>query len=150
MSSTKKGPAGEMSNKIFDFTRGFIDAHLIIPTYVRRRIKSSEEYSPYNLGGHLPALGHAIVGAYPGISYYFLFKHHPKIASIVLTTQIATNLVSGIYEWYRYEKNKLNETEQPTTESTSEEESLEKITDNPEIQIPNPWDIDVPKIRGNE
>lgn len=43
------------------------------------------------------------------IGYGYLFVNHEKMVPAVLGVQIATNFASGLYEWYRHEKNKLVE-----------------------------------------
>jgi len=84
------------------------------------------------------------------------FKESPYLtyAFLPFATHIAGNAASGLYEWFRYEKRKISS---PTTSSPRASSShsspsssnLEKKLEKNEIKIkniPNPWDIDFPKI----
>ncbi len=75
--------------------------------------------------------------------------------AVPFLVRVGTNIASGIYEWYRYEKNKKyghspsgSRTPAPSSGSTSSGKLEEKV-EKGEIKIkdiPNPWDIDIPKI----
>ncbi len=75
-----------------------------------------------------------------------------------LLVRIGTNIASGIYEWYRYEKNKkyghspsgsaISGSSPFGSSSPSKlEEKVEKEEKKVHLKdVPNPWDIDIPKI----
>ncbi len=131
----------------------FIASPLMFPTYFRRYEKfvkdlgDSEESSliiPYwfmtTIVGNGICTGAGIISD----SKYFLYP----------AAFISTNVISGIYEWYKHEseKNKLPSTTSsagsPTNVSSSSGKLEEKVEKN-EIKIkdiPNPWDIEIPKI----
>ena len=101
------------------FFRGFLEGHFIVPTVLSKFGREELENTiPYRIGAVVPIFGTLLVGAYPIVGYYFLFNYDPKIATATLATQVTTNVGSGLYEWYRHEKNKLveemNNHESPT------------------------------------
>jgi len=126
--------------------RGFLEAHLTIPTCLRKlEVGASEEYL---VGAIMPLVGHIGAGIYPIWGYIKLFKYNKKIAAVTLATQITTNIASGVYEWYRYKRNKLNAPSvSPAGELEKGLEPPEKIEVKPvQTHFINPWEIEVPKI----
>ena len=138
-----------MGTKTRNFCRGFLEGHLAVPSFIRKTEDSNQAVGVgYFSGGIVPAFGHFAFGFYPLTGYFLLFNYNKKIAIATLATQVTTNIASGIYEWYRYERDKLNK---PLTTSPGE---LEKIVE-PKIEVElkpnetkfiNPWEIEIPKM----
>jgi len=125
-----------------DFLKGFVDGHLRIPTYTRK-LSEDETSVAYKTGGFLPFMGIPFFLVYPILGYYYLFNHNKTIAWTTLVTQVGSNIASGLYEWYKYEKDK-----------SKEKTPLEKKVEQPEIKIPpvktsfiNPWEVKVPEYK---
>ena len=71
--------------------------------------KSSKSYNVgYFCGVILPFVPSVLtLGVLPIIGYYQLISRQPEIGWSLLETQITSNALSGLYEWFRYEKKKL-------------------------------------------
>ncbi len=104
-----------------NFIKGFIGAHIAIPTTYRKctkwdidrnvkRLPISVSDEGYNAGATIPMMGNVLMGIYPICTYVYLFtNNHPYIATGALTAQITTNLVNLLYEKYRKLKNESAE-----------------------------------------
>ncbi len=97
------------------FVHGFFEGCFGIPTLVRRRNQEGNEESEsheigYLFGSGLPILPTIFsIGFVPIFGYYKLIAEYPTVGWGLLGTQITTNALSGLYEWFRYEKNKLKQ-----------------------------------------
>ncbi len=126
------------------------------PTFTRKHLLTIEKQVPAHVLGDFVA---GVVAGGNGFIFVFegivgaVYKESPY-AFLPMATHIAGNAVSGLYEWFRYEKRKISS---PTTSSPRASSShsspsssnLEKKLEKNEIKIkniPNPWDIDFPKI----
>jgi len=82
------------------------------------------------------------------------FKESPYLtyAFLPFATHIAGNAASGLYEWFRYEKRKISSPTTSSSPSSASSSNLEKKVEQEKSKpivprdIPNPWDIDIPKI----
>ncbi len=145
------------------------------PTCTRRyNVKNGRaEYEKGDVGESVIGAfwGSAIHGFIVQIYNFFLFgkdtESWPKESFFMYGAPILTHLGSGIYEYIRYTKKKMAGTlsgpstgsggassparsGSPTTPSSGSTPSkLEEKVEKDEIKIkdiPNPWDIDIPKI----
>jgi hypothetical protein len=93
-------------DSVTGFLGGFLETPFMIATAVRRFNKEDNLIDKaYKTGVFTWAIGTQFVGLLPTAFYFALAEIN--LAMPTLITQVATNIVSGIYEWYRFEKNKL-------------------------------------------
>lgn len=93
---------------VSDLFKGFVDRSFRFPTFCRKG--SSDEASEfYKLGEDELAFGVGFTGIANIIFYWILFVGDSDLAVKALSLQLATNAVSGVYEWYRYETKKTQE-----------------------------------------
>lgn len=149
------------SKEIFELARGFVEGHLIIPSVLRkvenipsvlRKVEKGEceergASHSYRIGSILPLIGHFSFGIYPIAAYIGLFSYNKEIAMPILATQLTTNTLSGLYEWYRYKRSKDKTTSDGSTglERKTEEVEIEqnKIKKSEHI---DPWKANISEI----
>src|SRR3989344_6850067 len=124
---------------------GCLEGLFILPSFCRKipeKKYGKIEMICYIEGGTIALLG-ALMGEFN------LWPYHEKFAISLLTAQITTNLCSGIYEWYRYEKNKAL-----SPKNKPKESGLEEAVKTPEVEIKppinpkdykNPFEYEIPK-----
>jgi len=139
----------------------FISSPWMMPTYMRRNDLDPAGYFIGNFGRYMygtltVAVGNIVstVLGFVDDSRYFLYP----------ATMLSTNILSVLYEWYGYEKNKVSTpaslspppASPPSNVSPIASSGLESKVEKKEEKdrnerkiprdIPNPWDIDIPKI----
>ncbi len=135
----------------------FIPSPWMVPTYMRRNdLDPMGGFAHYIYGFLTVVVGNvaSTVLGFAEDSRYFLYP----------ATMLSTNILSVLYEWYRYEKNKVSSPASLSSPPASPPSSvfppassgLESKVEKKEEQkrnerkiprdIPNPWDIDIPKI----
>ena len=70
-------------------------------------------------------------------------NYDPNLSLYALGTSAITNTTSGIYEWYKYERDK---SKPKSLNSTGLEEEIEKDIEPKKPPIINPWDKDIGEI----
>lgn len=156
--------AKEISDFSRGFIRGFIESHLMIPTAFRKHVsefpspKDKERYmDAYRYGSFLPILTTTMMGAYPAMTYFLLYKYNFKYTTPLLITQISTNALSGFYEYFQYKKREhVKKSTPPSSRSKipahvpSNLETKVQISAIEEIIHPqeplDPWSIEIPRI----
>lgn len=105
-----------MGKKAFEVirgsSRGLIEGLFVIPSVARKAQGSLAEVdcykNTYGISSILFFTSSVLtLGIIPILSYKTLFEKNYELGLAILGTQITTNLASGLYEWYRYEKKKL-------------------------------------------
>ncbi len=134
--------------------KGFSEVLFGAPTYIRKLLEFNLNETIYGselkdlgyLFGSIPIVLPTVLsfGIVPILGYKSLFEYDAKIALTLLGTQLFTNLMSGFYEIGRNMKRQMMKEEQ------KKKHGLEEVIQKPEQKIhpsvPNPWDIDIPKI----
>lgn len=154
----------QTSKIIYNFSKGFLEGVLFIPTACINQYKDCNEQDskPANqidpfvhtkiLGRMLAFAPPHFVLTYP-ILYSHIYNYDTNIFWKVLGTQIITNTMSGIYELYKYNKKKIVSTKHSTKPKSSPFSGLESEVEDsqpkmktPTQKIPNPWDIHIDEI----
>jgi len=98
----EKAAMGRMFGGIKYFSKGLLKGYFILPTHIRTSDDTSDFEEASFIGGvpgFISYLGTSFIGIVSKNQYFI------SIAVLSTLTQIG----SGIYEWYRYEKDKLIE-----------------------------------------
>ena len=135
----------------YNLSCGLVMGITAFPTLYRKH-KELERHTPDDEADYLIDSG-LLLAAYGMIGYIPLFGYNPNIGFKILAAQVTTNAVSGLYEIYRYKKNKIEEREK----NSSLETKLEQIpTQPPQTSqsqksnykpLPDPWSIETPEIK---
>ena len=110
-----KGDLKKVGKGIAKYVIGLpIGLNVAFPTTIRKVIKEAKNLEESNKGGSLGALigatfsltGLNLFGLC--LTYIRLIQTNPKLALTLGLTQIGTNVASGLYEYFRYVKERAN------------------------------------------
>ncbi len=146
----------EMGRKTLKGTSVAFSCFYFAPTFYRK----SEDIAMASAGAAVGVFAHCVAGA-----CYAAFTEREFYPLSFPLVPLATNAVSGLYEWARYEHEKVKSKKAPVSPLSSPavpspgstpsgaassklEEKVEQEKSKPLVprDIPNPWDIDIPKI----
>jgi len=136
---------------------GFLGATIIAPTIYRKHIEL-ERQTPDDETDYLISdgfMGGAMLLSWlePVVYVILGVTYSGKLVGSLLAAQVTTNAVSGLYEIYRYKKNKIEEREKNSNLETKIEESQSQLTQSSQPQessykpLPDPWSIKTPEIK---
>ena len=118
----------------------------VYPTFVRRTIEK------HKLPRESDLWGISFFGTFVLDAIYCVTLCSYGANDCLTSLPLATHTVSGLYEWYRYEKNKKSSSTMTTTtpvkglEASVEKAEEVKQEQSPGRSVVNPWEIDVRKI----
>lgn len=95
----------------YGLLRGAFEGGFFVPYALRKigGIVNNNELGSYHVGYMISFMTSVI--ATPLSFCELILEHNLFTGLSLLGTQVATNALSGLYEWYRYEKNKLKQIE---------------------------------------
>jgi hypothetical protein len=131
---------------IASFTTGVAEGFFAIPTSSRKYCKCW----PANV---VLGTGTCLVSSLASSLYLLVALNHnmkldPKYFSVTLGTVLTTNAISGLYEWYRHNKNKIEEAEKKTGAGLEArvETTVENQPESP-AKIIDPWSVEIPRLK---
>ncbi len=108
--------------KIYDFGKYLIGGAIILPSAFRNLLESEYNFD----GGFAGILG--VTSGVIGRAYFFSSEKVDSDMAVPLgVCLIATNVASGIYEYFRYKRNKLEERERNNELSGNLEQEAVKV-----------------------
>jgi hypothetical protein len=144
---------GSIGKKIIGYPIGALYAY---PTTIR---KFTEKYKqiPNDPGGFVICFGGlSLVGNFLLVPTIGLYRSYTtgldKFTWLPLLISPTTNIASGLYEWFKYEKNKINKNTTSRssaleTKVNTSETKAEIVSSFPKDIIPDPWSYDIDEIK---
>jgi hypothetical protein len=142
----------------FYFSKRILEGFLFSPTCFRKMFKNIDEHDKMDSDDlmRFVTIPQPVSLTLYGAMYSEIYKSDSNLFWKILGVHITTNVLSGLYEIYRYQKNKLTS---PTNTSSASPSALEKkVEEEPKIEvkpqqptspkydIPDPWKVKTEEI----